>query len=400
MDTIYASSLKGFCSLPLCWQFLREVSEQLDAIHAGGEAHGRVDLGHVVIEGDRFVLVKEDSSTGQSTASDIWSLAASAFELMIGSPIFNGTGEESQNKNMPIPSLPQPEAETLNRLLHGCLSMQKSERPTAVEIKTAVTDALARIGHQERSSRVHAIAHTQEQLDIIDRQWPERMISGSLRGVVVLLVLMFSTTFSCLQAQVKLNAGEEVTQDLLDAVLLLRHSDVKSWNQAQDELEKWLSKFTLMNELQDRENDCLLINSQVKSFGVNRIVSELKRGNRVQNSGRELLDGADVRFNYSLYEKGVKMGRTATYTMSGRSGKQVFLVVPFTSSQPYSVELVKADGTAIPSYGKDANGITYFEVDQAGGPAPGETLTLRITNKDASHNASFVIINHNYRDKK
>ena len=400
MDTIYASSLKGFCSIPLCWQFIREISEQLETVHASGRVHGRVDLGHVVIEGDHFVLEKEDSFKEQTTESDIWSLAASAFELMIGSPIFNGEGENSQNENTPIPSLPQPEAESLNRLLHSCLSIQKVQRPTAAEIRSAATDALARVGHQERQPRVHAIAHTQEQLDSIDRQWPEKMVTGALRGVAVLLVLLFSTAFSSLQAQVKLNAGEEVTQDLLDAVLLLRHSDARSWNKAQDELEKWLPKFTLMNELQDQENDCLLINSQVKSFGVNRIVSELKRGNRVQNSGRELLDGADVRFNYSLFEKGVKMGRTATYTMSGRSGKQVFLVVPFASVQPYTVELVKADGTVIPPYGKDANGITYFEVDQAGGPAPGETLTLKITNKDASHNASFVIINHNYRDKK
>ncbi len=399
MDKIYASSLKGFCSIPLCWRYLQEVAAQIETAHANGKAHGSVDLSHVAIEGDRFALVENDGSADADLASDIWSLAASSFELMVGSPIFNGAGESSQNDNTPIPSLPQPEAESLNQLLHRCLAVRKSERPTAVEIKAAATDALAGFSQQERKPRVHAAAHTQEHLDNFDRQWPDRIVAMVRRSLVILAMFFFAT-FSYAQTQVKLHEGEDVTQDLLNSVLLLRHSDSKSWDKAQDGLEKWLSKFTLMNELQDRENDCLLVGSQVKSFGVNRIVSELKRGRRVQNTGRELLDGADVRFNYSLFEKGVKMGSTSTYTMSGRSGKQVFLVVPYASSQPYSVELVKADGTVIPPYGKDTNGVTYFEVDSSNGPAPGETLTLKITNKDSKQNASFVIINHNYRDRK
>lgn len=358
-----------------------------------------MDLKHVAVEEFRFTLLEGAGSSNATPESDVWNLAASALELMLGSPIFNGAGESSQTGRTPIPSLPQPEAEPLNRLLQRCLDSRKAERPTAAEVKAAAQEAVAVVGGQTRRPRVHTAAKVQENLDKIDRQWPDRMVNA-LRKTVVLLVLLTSS-FAFSFAQVTMDPNDEaVTQKLLDVALKLRNRDSRSWNTAQDELEKRLAQFTLMNELQDRENDCPLVSNQVKTFGVNRIVSELKRGRRVQNTGRELLDGADVRFSYSIYEKGVKMGRTATYTMSGRAGKQVFVVVPYAANQPYSVELVKADGTTIQPTGKDSKGVTYFLVDTDKGPAPGETLTLKLTNKDSKNNASFVIINHNYRDRK
>lgn len=94
----------------------------------------------------------------------------------------------------------------------------------------------------------------------------------------------------------------------------------------------------------------------------------------------------------------IKKGRTATYKMSGRDGRQVFLIVPQNAKQSYSVELLRQDGTVIPAGGKDARGVTYYIIDTQDGPKPGETLTLKITNGDPDNNASFVIINHNYRD--
>lgn len=397
METILASSLKGYCSLPLCWRYLSDVSGQLAALHGDGKTHGSVDLKHVAVEGRAFVLT--DGGTSKATpAGDVWRLAASVFELMLGTPILNGAGESSQTARTPLPSLPQTGTDSLNDLLHRCLQHNPAERPTAAEVHAVAQEAVESIGQPKRAPRIHTSAQAQEALEKADRQWPERMMSGATRLTALFLLLL--TTILTVPAQIPWAKpeDEQTTQKLLDAVLLLRKGDARSWNTAQDELEKRISQFTLMNELRDDANDCPLVNEQMRTFGVNRIVSELKRGRRVQNTGHELLDGADVRFNYSLYEKGIKKGRTATYKMSGRDGRQVFLIVPQNAKQPYSVELLRQDGTVIPVGGKDARGITYYIVETQDGPKPGETLTLKITNGDPDHNASFVIINHNYRD--
>lgn len=396
MDNIHASSLKGYCSLPLCWRYLSDVSRQLAALHENGKTHGSVDLKHVTVEGRAFVLT-DGGTPKASPASDMWQLAASAFELMLGTPILNGAGETSQTPRTPLPALPQTGAEPLNDLLHRCLQHNPAERPTAAEIHTLAQEAFEHYGEPKRAPRIHTSAQAQETLEKADRQWPERMMSGAARLTALLLLLLTGILTAPAQIPWKDATQEQTTQKMLDAALMLRRGDVQSWNKAQDELEKCISMITLMDELEDDDNDCPLVSGQMRTFGVNRIVSELKRGNRVQNTGRELLDGADARFSYSIYEKGVKKGKTATYTMSGRDGQQVFLIVPQNPKLPYSVVLSRQDGTVIPVGGKDARGVTYYQISTEDGPRPGETLTLKITNDDKENNASFIIINHNYR---
>jgi hypothetical protein len=108
------------------------------------------------------------------------------------------------------------------------------------------------------------------------------------------------------------------------------------------------------------------------------------------------LSGDNPHFEYSLFEKGIKKGATATYTLSGRSGQQCFVIVPYSAGQAYSTELRIGSGTALRP-DKDENGVTYYVISSKAGPKPGENITLKITNKDSRSNASFVVINHNYR---
>lgn len=396
-NIIYASSLKGFCSIRVCWQFLYDVSSKLVCLHESHKSHGSVDLNHVEVKGQHFELTDGDNDSTQ--ASDVWALAASAMELILGSPIFNGGGENAQSDSMPIPTLPYPNTDKLNMLLHRCLDSNSECRPSAAEIKNKAQEGLEQCPVQERTPRIHSSLQTHETLNRIDSQWPEKMIANVARLLLLLLLMVHFSLPSF--GQVRLDENKElITSKLMKAVLILRQDDLKSWNAAQDEFEKWLSNFTLMNGLQDQKNDCSLVEGQVKFFGVNRMVTELKKKGNVQNSGRELLDGSDARFNYSLYEKGIKKGCTATYTVSGRSGKQVFLIIPFSMNQSYTSELIKNDGTHLASAGRDDNGISYYFVSTQNGPAAGETLTLKISNKDQENNASFVIVNHNYRNNK
>ena len=114
-NNIYATALKGYCNMAVCWQFMHDVSSSLEAIHSRNKAHGKVSLGEVIIKGRRFELTENSSGTGKE--EDIWCLAASAMELMLGSSIFNGKGEKEISANTPIPSLTDPDADRLNTLL-------------------------------------------------------------------------------------------------------------------------------------------------------------------------------------------------------------------------------------------------------------------------------------------
>lgn len=124
MDTIHAITLRGYCSTSLCLQYIRQIGTQLDALHSQNRTHGRVGLRQVSIADHDFLLSAPTSGQSGTPANDIWQLAASALELMLGNPILNGGGEKAQTARTPIPSLPQPEAAPLNRLLQRCLSLR------------------------------------------------------------------------------------------------------------------------------------------------------------------------------------------------------------------------------------------------------------------------------------
>ena len=95
MDTIQAISLRGHCSTALCLQYIRQVAAQLDALHSQQQTHGQVGLRQVSINDHDFVLNPSAATHTGNPESDIWQLAASAMELMLGTPILNGGGEKA-----------------------------------------------------------------------------------------------------------------------------------------------------------------------------------------------------------------------------------------------------------------------------------------------------------------
>jgi len=194
---------------------------------------------------------------------------------------------------------------------------------------------------------------------------------------------------------------EAYTLELMEAAKTLRIRTEESWNKAQADFSLILDSFTMMDELSDIDNDCALAGKSVDSFGLNRMISMLKRSRTVvQNTGKGLLDGTDLRFHYSIYEKGIRQGCTATYDgLSGRAGKQVFIIIPYSADQPYETELSLESGRKYTVTHKDKEGIIYYLIDTMEGPEADDSLVLKICNKDSQNNRSFVIINHNYRDK-
>jgi len=397
MDTIQAISLRGHCSTTLCLQYIRQVATQLETLHSQQQVHGQVDLRQVSITDNDFVLCPPAATSAGTPANDIWQLGASCMELMLGTPILNGGGEKAQTARTPIPSLPQPEAEPLNRLLQRCLCHDPKKRPTAADIVREAEAIATSLGTPQRMRRMGSVNATTHAAERIDRLWPEQMLATARTLVLLLPMLCFALgTWSQTILDPK---EEEVTLQLINASLTLRRNDQASWNNAGQALKQRLNQFTLMDEIGDAAHDKRLADADIQAFGLNKLINDLKKTQRqnraVQNTGHSLLDGTDKRFKYAIYEKGVKKACTATYTIPERVGKQVIVVVPHDAKQAYTARLYK-NGVAVAPAGRDRNGVTYFVVDGEKALKQGDVLKLQIQNQDPDRHAAFVIINHKH----
>lgn len=395
-----ASMIKGFSSVEICWQFLYDIADQMQASHARGEFCNTLDLQRIEVVKKHFVLTERCFSSAGCEVSDVWALGAAAFELMLGSPVLNGMGEDAQMEHTPIPALCDKECAVLNQIIQRCMCRDTTLRPSLAAIKEVANQELQQGLKRKRSKRLIPQAEKKELWKKYDKKWPEKM--GSLIRITMCVIMFLSGSVQVF-CQSVLNSEEEVhTRKLIETTLKLRSTSAQAWQAAETEFSKRINLFTLMDELRDRKNDCVLNNTVVEYCGINRMLNTLKRnqsGKILQNTGRGLLDGADKRFNYSIYEKGIRKGCTATYQLSGRYGKQVFAIIPYDSAQPYQVKLsVKGKDTYVP-VSKDAKGITYYVINMVDAPQEGEILILEITNKDLRKNRSFVVVNHNYRNK-
>lgn len=58
MRSVYASSLKGYCTPDMLWRFLRDGAAALQAAHADGKALGAIDLNAVAVQDDHFLFLQ------------------------------------------------------------------------------------------------------------------------------------------------------------------------------------------------------------------------------------------------------------------------------------------------------------------------------------------------------
>lgn len=66
--------------------------------------------------------------------SDIWSLGATAFELLTGKTPFGTLGGKRQDRDIPIPKIVAPVSNNLKRVISSCIEANITERPTASAI--------------------------------------------------------------------------------------------------------------------------------------------------------------------------------------------------------------------------------------------------------------------------
>lgn len=174
---------------------------------------------------------------------------------------------------------------------------------------------------------------------------------------------------------------------LVDVVKILRYPSESNFNKAA-KLLKADEKWTPMNETGKIKATECKASENIQTFKLNRILtSVMKEQKRVSTTGT-MLNGEDSRYKYSLYERSLKKGKSATYKLKKRYGKQTFVLVPFTKNEGSLGVLV--DGKKpITTEQEDGTLICSFD-------SSGKEISLTVTNKSGVA-LSFVLLNHNSR---
>ena len=177
---------------------------------------------------------------------------------------------------------------------------------------------------------------------------------------LVLLCLVFCAMTAFAQ---KVEMDKELTS-LVDAVKILRTPGEGSYNKAK-QLLMADTKWTPMNETGDLQpTECR------------------------PSEKSDMLNGEDARYSYSLYERSLKKGKSATYSLKNRTGKQTIVLVPY-SEKKGSLTL-KVNGKK-PTVTEQEDGTLVCAFN-----ATGKELSLSVSNQSGAP-LSFVILNYNSR---
>lgn len=189
---------------------------------------------------------------------------------------------------------------------------------------------------------------------------------------------------------IALNAQNDELNKLADIVKSLKSGGAEAYNAAIEKLSND-KQWTPMDELGiDRSVECR-VSDRVPGFRLNSVLTNAENKERYQTTTGNHLNGGDTRFNYSLFEKTIKAGTNATYTLSERWGEQVFILIPFQGA------------AAKISVSVSSNGVNFNEstlddgiVRLSGVATKGKQLLVKVCNNSAN-NVSYVILNYNSR---
>lgn len=202
-----------------------------------------------------------------------------------------------------------------------------------------------------------------------------------MKKYIILLLILF-----CF---VSAKAQNDELNKLTDIVKSLQSGGEKAYNDAVAKLavdKLW----TPMDELAiDRSVECRA-SEKVPGFRLNSALTNAENKERYQTSTGNHLNGADMRYNYSLFEKTLKAGKTASFALPQRWGEQVLIIIPFNANAKISANAKGGDKDfTVTSSGNGSLKLT-------GAVVKGQTLDLTVTN-ESGENISYVILNYNSR---
>ncbi len=177
---------------------------------------------------------------------------------------------------------------------------------------------------------------------------------------------------------------------LTDIVKSLQSGGEKAYNAAIQQLaadKNW----TPMDEVGfDRNIECKA-SERVPGFKLNSVLTNAENKERYQTTTGNHINGADSRFNYSLFEKTLKPGKTAIFSLPERWGEQTIIILPYQGA--------KAKISASAHSGSNTFTTTSMSdgsIKLIGIAVKGQPLSLKVTN-GSDGNISYVILNHNSR---
>jgi hypothetical protein len=216
-----------------------------------------------------------------------------------------------------------------------------------------------------------------------------------MKQILITIVLGLLTVMPALAQE---TVDKEMRQ-LMDVVASLRQSDQQQkkakWNEALATLSKD-KKWTIMDEITSHAEECRLTDKSVTWFSLNRILTR-SLGLETNKARGEFNNGEDKNYNYSLIERSVKAGKTVSYQLKSREGRQVFVVMPYdAATAKLAVEVQRGGKSLAKGVLKDGN--IQVVVPESKGVKASDVLTLQIKNT-GSQNTAMVILNHNTRKK-
>ena len=181
-------------------------------------------------------------------------------------------------------------------------------------------------------------------------------------------------------------------QKLMSTVGSMRHANQTTWK-ADSTLLSRDSLWTALDEAEHHQYEYWPIGNDY--FKLNKIHVDNSGHNKKMLPG-EMLNGNDEHYNYSITERGIKAGRTVSYELTHRVGRQTFVIMPYRKgSTDLEVKMFR-NGRNIGRPTRDADGNIIVNI--AENIQDDDVLRIDITNQ-GTKNMPVVIINHNTRKK-
>lgn len=315
-------------------------------------------------------------------AAEVWALGAVAFYALMGVAVLEGKGGEKQTDGITVPRIGSAHCSPmLSDIIFRCLSYSPSARPTMAQIRDAAAE---RFSLKEQPPKQLSLSSGKKYGSSLVKFWPEEMCS-----LLALLFLLLFSPSSMAQSPRKIPAEMDSLVLRCKALRNVANQSKVKMGFTRDSL------WTLMDELTvDRQGECT-IKDKVKTLKLNDLCYRLmKLQTGVTNTGSRFRNGMDRCYNYSFIEVTAKKGSRVSYDITGRSGKQIFAIVPYNDKSTLRVSLTRNGKHCVEEQIVDH--VTYLFVNEA--VSSNDVLHLMVENLSKEH-ISFVIINYNSRNR-
>lgn len=177
---------------------------------------------------------------------------------------------------------------------------------------------------------------------------------------------------------------------LTDIVKSLQKGGESAYKSAVAKLAKD-KEWTPMDELGIAAGVECKASQRVPGFRLNSVLTNAENAQRYETTTGNHLNGADSRYNYSLFEKTLKAGAEVNYSLPGRWGDQTFIVIPFSGNDSKLMGTIRCKGNDFQCTTL-GHGILRF----SGSAIKGQPVEIKLKNGSENH-ISYVIINYNSR---